>query len=411
MKNKTQQLLILGNGFDLTCGLNSRYSDFLNSRPNLPTALGTLPSQSNDINIWDYIIQADINSSTKHFNSNWSGIEETIKEWILTGEQLQPNAKIFPVSKSHIQRMADDLIHLSSNPSYSYNLNPSITEYYPTQWLSILPEFHGEQIKGKTGDEVIALIRRYLIQQLNKYEKLFMKYLEHEVDNKKYIYLINARIALNNLIHPHTLRGLHSHDLDRVAILNFNYTMPFASIKLHEFSSKNLQDQFFAYQNVHGNLQYWNGFFGIDGRNLLDDLEVLPFTKTYQLMNNESLFSNPTILFHSNYSQISIFGHSLNSADYSYFQSIFDDVDLYDSNTKITVFYSPVVKDDKQIKSQQLIKLLYEYGRTLDNKDHGMNLVHKLLLENRLHVEAFFSLNLNPQKPRTPQNKICIHSS
>ena len=34
-----------------------------------------------------------------------------------------------------------------------------------------------------------------------------------------------------------------------------------------------------------------------------------------------------------------------------------------------------------------VIKLLTKYGETLDNADHGKNLVHKLLLEGRLAVK------------------------
>ena len=32
------------------------------------------------------------------------------------------------------------------------------------------------------------------------------------------------------------------------------------------------------------------------------------------------------------------------------------------------------------------MRLLSSYGTTLDNKDHGKNLVHKLLLEGRLII-------------------------
>lgn len=33
------------------------------------------------------------------------------------------------------------------------------------------------------------------------------------------------------------------------------------------------------------------------------------------------------------------------------------------------------------------IKLLNSYGETLDNKDHGNNLIHKLLIEGRLSIQ------------------------
>lgn len=35
---------------------------------------------------------------------------------------------------------------------------------------------------------------------------------------------------------------------------------------------------------------------------------------------------------------------------------------------------------------EKAIKLLSAYGETLDNKDHGKNLIHKLLIEGRLSV-------------------------
>ena len=34
-----------------------------------------------------------------------------------------------------------------------------------------------------------------------------------------------------------------------------------------------------------------------------------------------------------------------------------------------------------------VVRLLTKYGETLDNADHGRNLIHKLLLEGRLAVK------------------------
>ena len=34
----------------------------------------------------------------------------------------------------------------------------------------------------------------------------------------------------------------------------------------------------------------------------------------------------------------------------------------------------------------RVTKLLAEYGKTLDNEDHGRNLMHKLMIEGRLEV-------------------------
>lgn len=89
------------------------------------------------------------------------------------------------------------------------------------------------------------------------------------------------------------------------------------------------------------------------------------------------------------------FGHSLNEADYSYFQSLFDTVDLYGGETRLVFYYMPHGGDSfdaacgrsKKSIMDGVVKLLTKYGETLDNADHGKNLIHKLLLEGRLAVK------------------------
>ena len=49
--------------------------------------------------------------------------------------------------------------------------------------------------------------------------------------------------------------------------------------------------------------------------------------------------------------------------------------------------------DGKNELFLRVIKLMKEYGETLDNKDHGKNLLHKLKLENRIILK-----NLDDQK-------------
>lgn len=95
---------------------------------------------------------------------------------------------------------------------------------------------------------------------------------------------------------------------------------------------------------------------------------------------------------------IKIFGHGLAEADYSYFQTIFDDVDLYSGSTEL-IFYINIYDENKKkeiIEEQysNIVKLIQRYGETLDNKDHGKNMMHKLLLEGRLRVEELDSNDL-----------------
>ena len=83
---------------------------------------------------------------------------------------------------------------------------------------------------------------------------------------------------------------------------------------------------------------------------------------------------------------IKFYGHSLASADYSYFQSIFDLVNLYSSHVRLLFFYSDYSVTAREETYQRVLNLLSAYGETMDNEDHGKNLVHKLILEGRLSI-------------------------
>lgn len=153
--------------------------------------------------------------------------------------------------------------------------------------------------------------------------------------------------------------------------------------------------------NIHGKLGE-DIIFGIDGKDCMDNPIAVQFTKTYRLMlrggsKTDGLISTANSANLQNATDvIKFYGHSLGKADYSYFQSIFDGVDLYESKT-VLVFYYPLDNSDnaEDINSKRCTKLansinslLVAYGATMDNADHGKNLLHKLLLEGRLIIRG-----------------------
>ena len=83
--------------------------------------------------------------------------------------------------------------------------------------------------------------------------------------------------------------------------------------------------------------------------------------------------------------------YTLSELDYSYFQSIFDYYNLYDSNIKLTFCCSPYgEKSSQEILSEHaglVANLLGKYGKTMNNENHGRNLMHKLMLEGRLSLK------------------------
>lgn len=79
-----QQLIIIGNGFDLQCGLRSKFSDFFKSRFDVIAHISNcghetwrkLVDESN-LTLWDFILEANIDSL-------WCDIEGTIEQWVLS---------------------------------------------------------------------------------------------------------------------------------------------------------------------------------------------------------------------------------------------------------------------------------------------------------------------------------------
>lgn len=133
--------------------------------------------------------------------------------------------------------------------------------------------------------------------------------------------------------------------------------------------------------------------FGIDSQEIIkdaltDDLRIL-FTKPYRILGNEV----NRIRESGNYrdvNKISIYGHSLGRADYSYFETLFDEVNLYDSNVTVEYFYYQGNSDvdcllNKRAAITKIFNLLTDYGKSI-GESHGENIVAKLDLEKRLSV-------------------------
>ena len=81
-----------------------------------------------------------------------------------------------------------------------------------------------------------------------------------------------------------------------------------------------------------------------------------------------------------------VFGHSLAKADLAYFQAIFDIVDLYTGPVELVLFYKSYCETAREELLLNISRLLDSYGASMNNRDHGKNLMHRLILEGRLSV-------------------------
>lgn len=391
-------LLILGNGFDLKSGLPARYSDFMN-----------LPQERVDT-IWYPILQSA--NKYKITSEDWFDVEGTLAEILLEFEPdllveilhctLDRERKNLEL-KAHLNLIRMNQFRSSVSKFWTYYTNgapiysqTSIQKFlsevaaiirakYNEECESFLNEFLPilsqknisiENIRNYYMSEGAIWLEELLLYELQTFEHEFSAYLS-DVISRNEQYQSNAEILFSNLLEQYD-------KLTNLNILSFNYTFPFNRIS-SEYTTFNMV-------NVHGTLQSDNIIFGIDASNMYsqDTNEIMdrivPFTKTYRKMFLEK---NLNWELPSQPNEIIFYGHSLSTADFSYFQSIFDHVDLYHSRVKLTFAYSNYANNKLQrttIESNRVNKLINQYGILMTNKEQGKNLLHKLQLENRINL-------------------------
>ena len=410
----SSQLLILGNGFDLHCGLKSAYKDFFQSTilDTIGGRFGLQQMKAGVSGFWETLLFGYYTTFGK-VNYNWCDIETIIKNTVLAiGNRNKGLA--FEALES-VKRRED--------PNEIKSVYGTIEHFLYIKCMSI---FYDTLYSGKTysDDEAYSLLINRILQELHKFERGFCKYIKNNIVNpnneKEYNtqYIVNAMNLLNTLtgftdIQYETIDDIIEREeeeyweqcsptmrqsawrekhilskefanLHSVNILSFNYT---ALFDILEVQSPCL------YNNVHGklcmnkcaeNCSTSNIIFGIDDtivQSQDENFEIHKFSKTYRKM----LYANAesrVLPTKNNPLEIKFYGHSLSEADYSYFQSIFDYYNLYENSKVSLMFYYS--KGFEQ--TDEVYRLINTYGKTLSNKDQGKNLTHKLLLENRLKI-------------------------
>lgn len=438
------KLVIIGNGFDLGCGLPTSYKDFFNFLKGVES---------------DKFLKIDDFLNNRKFRSC---SEETYlenkkqKTFIYTGSlgknpRILAEEKFHETLKSDIRFVKDEFVSFASQ---LFELNVNFWELYfwrlskikvkqHENWFEIenqikdlllIFETNGkadygfifqdvstllkidrlnydddsdfENVLSKTNydSKIDALLKSYLDviikhHENDKYFALLIELQKFETQFRSYIeFLMSTYVSGNRsnlLIYRNNFLELipsESKDLE-FSVLNFNYSsfsdaenMSDSKLTL-EFQRKKQALKIYE-TNVHGNYKRTT-IFGIDQNKVETNSNAYQFTKTFRKMNEQEKLLSHSLPNQSEINEIIFFGHSLSEADYSYFQSIFDYYDIYHSEVKLSFLYSEYGDESghvgirrRQIKN--VTNLIRNYGDTMDNQNHGRNLVHKLLLENRL---------------------------
>ena len=342
---RTKQLLIIGNGFDLACGLKSRYNDFFYD---LYKENPQNYSITEEENYWFKLFKGMVKFD-ENYTLGWTDIELQILIELMNIEFIYNIDLLLNLntleSKDSIKAYISRFIYTKSNENKHYDEDSVLNTF-----LVLKKTLHEHEIdildKRSTFDR--------LKKDLKKFENTFAFYLNNELERNGDDYLINSsRLFDRLLLQNHLSNKSRNYQYNRTdigdntqQIISFNYTQP------------SLYD---SIRYIHGNLKNRNIIFGID----------------YDSVSISSDIKN--ILF---------YGHGLGEADYSYFQSIFDTVDLYHSDAKLIFYWTQFGDQDQYIEQvEKVVWLIEKYGQTFANKDHGRNLFTKLLLENRIIFE------------------------
>lgn len=363
MRLSWHQLLVIGNGFDLACNLKSDFGSFFKPRFDLIRTIESigmpdgrsmgLKLREAGLTVWDIVL-------LDHSGDNWCDVEAAIAKWVRPHE-----------SQRYID-LLDSIFTLKfKGERWQNRLSPELAEGRVRRYLV-------EGMFGLEDSYSRDTLNRLFLDELHRLEAAFDAYLTKQVEETSR-YPKDAHQLLYEIIK----QDMPSKKDFRIelSILSFNYTGP----KEMQFDNS---DGVIPYVNIHGRLSE-GIIFGVDGKGMMTNANVVPFTKTYRLMakggpQRYEVLSGDVDL-------IKFFGHSLASADYSYFQAIFDAVNLYDGDTRLVFYYRPYAgKSDLEVRTEMMdcvTNLLSTYGETLDNANHGNNLIHRLLLEGRLSVE------------------------
>ena len=388
------QIIVLGNGFDLAQHIPSsypaffryRYRKYRNEKGIVPLLMPKLIDDPLDDGncIWDYLF-AVWHDTAKNLD-DWKDVESAIKEWVVGKDAISLNdAMDFWEGGLAVEDHTDEV-----KAAYSM-IKKHLREKLPSVDFSILEFPSLDEERDRFREQVL----KFFALELHIIEDEFAKYLIKTIkDNPSY------EPGCKNTYKEIATIGT-SVPLEQQAnvILSFNYTTPLLE--------KSIDDSIYYQRNVHGdtgNYEYSQTFgreyhviFGIDGLSRMDKPEIYQFTKTARVLELPNQYLPEEMKGRSIFDaqengdeikEIKFFGHSLGEADCSYFQSLFDQVDLYGSKTKLTFCYTTMHGPNYDA----IIELMNRYGETVIPEAHGRNLLHKLLLEERLKIATLSPL-------------------
>ena len=392
-------LYLLGNGFDLACGLKSRYADYFESRfkwykgYNSPEskAIPALYEEIQDGGIenipsaW-FIVFAHEHDKPSYNNERvlWKDIEEYI-DLFLCDKATETDISIGQYSRylSQPKSKHEEQEHTPSREDNTYKL---LNLYF--QKKNIITN---SENPGKTLEDLSDIFDN----ELNKLEIDFVKYLR--TIDKDHNYQASAQNLFRKIQNAETTKQIENTTIGTVGttmihipreshdefIMSFNYTRPL--------------DGESNYVNLHGEESQNTALFGIaddnsfstSTRDTRTDLSTdyrYPFFKDTRRQQKESLDLESTRIINnlSNHhiDEIKCFGCSFSNADFDYFRRYFDLAQFDSTDSTLGIYYKNGVQRKSVIKDVRTV--LNEYDSVIESSN---NTYQTLETEGRLFIK------------------------
>lgn len=372
-----KDLIVLGNGFDLNCGLQSSYyiflrvkitlfkpmADFLKGLNNLDLStwdrwfgmpyddIIKLPQLDSNFTVWDAMFLL-ILGTNYGLDRRWCDIENLLLN-TLTSDYSTPFSwkGVFNV-----------INQTKTSPNHQLNATvpgDGLLEKIMAYWLPVNEEFK------KYNDDYYSLDEEdfysFLLEQLKIFERTFSNHIC--VISSREDYIPKAKELLAKI----------SNSSKNYFIDSFNYT----------YFDENTR-------NIHGRAKEGEPIiFGIDDIKIDNSSLLYRFTKTSRKL--ELLFYQKNIDWEEmEFKNVYIYGHSLNRADYSYFFQLFNKVGLNNLNnlkTKIIFCYSIYDESQKQEIINELRMNVENLISSYSNYVNNPKLLSRILMGDKIRFK------------------------